>query len=119
MRIREWSSDVCYSELTEGKHLIDDRGKTEREIVADAPNPEMALQYVGRVVEKIERLQKRRQRRDTGKRLSGKGPCQISLQNAIHVALRSHWGRRMPRRRSEEHTSELQSLMRISYAVFC
>src|SRR3546814_16094713 len=33
-------------------------------------------------------------------------------------------GRRRPRRRrcarrSEEHTSELQSLMRISYAVFC
>src|SRR3546814_2108626 len=26
---------------------------------------------------------------------------------------------RHPRRRSEEHTSELQSLMRISYAVFC
>src|SRR3546814_8493447 len=25
----------------------------------------------------------------------------------------------LPRRRSEEHTSELQSLMRISYAVFC
>src|SRR3546814_1852804 len=25
----------------------------------------------------------------------------------------------MPRDRSEEHTSELQSLMRISYAVFC
>src|SRR3546814_8574409 len=30
-------------------------------------------------------------------------------------------GQRLPRdqRRSEEHTSELQSLMRISYAVFC
>src|SRR3546814_5629258 len=27
--------------------------------------------------------------------------------------------RRRPRQRSEEHTSELQSLMRISYAVFC
>src|SRR3546814_5137858 len=27
--------------------------------------------------------------------------------------------RRRGRRRSEEHTSELQSLMRISYAVFC
>src|SRR3546814_4663365 len=26
---------------------------------------------------------------------------------------------RLLRRRSEEHTSELQSLMRISYAVFC
>src|SRR3546814_9192661 len=30
---------------------------------------------------------------------------------------RAHHGR--PRTRSEEHTSELQSLMRISYAVFC
>src|SRR3546814_1833269 len=30
------------------------------------------------------------------------------------------WGDpRMQARRSEEHTSELQSLMRISYAVFC
>src|SRR3546814_4892875 len=28
-------------------------------------------------------------------------------------------GRRKLRSRSEEHTSELQSLMRISYAVFC
>src|SRR3546814_8737545 len=27
--------------------------------------------------------------------------------------------RMLPFRRSEEHTSELQSLMRISYAVFC
>src|SRR3546814_8154688 len=28
-------------------------------------------------------------------------------------------GRRLPPMRSAEHTSELQSLMRISYAVFC
>src|SRR3546814_8317175 len=28
-------------------------------------------------------------------------------------------GQPLPRQRSEEHTSELQSLMRISYAVFC
>src|SRR3546814_4843272 len=28
-------------------------------------------------------------------------------------------GRRVGRSRSEEHTSELQSLMRLSYAVFC
>src|SRR3546814_10078892 len=27
--------------------------------------------------------------------------------------------RKVPKERSEEHTSELQSLMRISYAVFC
>src|SRR3546814_1487400 len=30
-----------------------------------------------------------------------------------------HLDRPRVRRRSEEHTSELQSLMRISYAVFC
>src|SRR3546814_7003161 len=29
------------------------------------------------------------------------------------------WGRKTRKMRSEEHTSELQSLMRISYAVFC
>src|SRR3546814_10759203 len=29
------------------------------------------------------------------------------------------FGKRAMKRRSEEHTSELQSLMRISYAVFC
>src|SRR3546814_8587075 len=30
-----------------------------------------------------------------------------------------HWITPLPLVRSEEHTSELQSLMRISYAVFC
>src|SRR3546814_1420202 len=47
----------------------------------------------------------------------------------VHRELRPRGGRRRRRRdgrhpgpagrRSEEHTSELQSLMRISYAVFC
>src|SRR3546814_5989597 len=37
------------------------------------------------------------------------------LRNGIGSAARL----KHPRRRSEEHTSELQSLMRISYAVFC
>src|SRR3546814_142370 len=37
--------------------------------------------------------------------------------NAIIMAARAHWFADEPR--SEEHTSELQSLMRISYAVFC
>src|SRR3546814_4762232 len=36
----------------------------------------------------------------------------------VHGA-RAVRGRGRTRRRSEEHTSELQSLMRISYAVFC
>src|SRR3546814_8774276 len=41
-------------------------------------------------------------------------------QNAHHGHRRGRDGRPQAcRARSEEHTSELQSLMRISYAVFC
>src|SRR3546814_8698949 len=41
--------------------------------------------------------------------------------NDISVAQGRQWARDVRERlgRSEEHTSELQSLMRISYAVFC
>src|SRR3546814_3595905 len=39
----------------------------------------------------------------------------LSRANALSVA---GW-RPLPEARSEEHTSELQSLMRTSYAVFC
>src|SRR3546814_4908978 len=38
-------------------------------------------------------------------------------QGSVAVAERLHG--QFPTARSEEHTSELQSLMRISYAVFC
>src|SRR3546814_8149557 len=38
----------------------------------------------------------------------------VEIDQECVVALR-----RLERQRSEEHTSELQSLMRISYAVFC
>src|SRR3546814_2044219 len=37
----------------------------------------------------------------------------------VHLWDAAHVDRRRPFARSEEHTSELQSLMRISYAVFC
>src|SRR3546814_7245904 len=38
---------------------------------------------------------------------------------ASGAILRDRYEAARPRPRSEEHTSELQSLMRISYAVFC
>src|SRR3546814_9241872 len=38
---------------------------------------------------------------------------------ALYRRRQCHGGDQAQRRRSEEHTSELQSLMRISYAVFC
>src|SRR3546814_9116132 len=40
-----------------------------------------------------------------------------SARHGLKVGRELHW--LGSRRRSEEHTSELQSLMRISYAVFC
>src|SRR3546814_8290234 len=44
-----------------------------------------------------------------------------AVNERIAEAVRDRDSSRFPRiaRRSEEHTSELQSLMRISYAVFC
>src|SRR3546814_1580563 len=46
----------------------------------------------------------------------------LGLQRQLEVVVGAHAQRRLDTRhhqRSEEHTSELQSLMRISYAVFC
>src|SRR3546814_5357964 len=54
---------------------------------------------------------------------AGVDPCDAAPDHWRHVHNRLSAGQ-APRlytaeRRSEEHTSELQSLMRISYAVFC
>src|SRR3546814_9840388 len=48
--------------------------------------------------------------------------CWADARGVPQVAFRPDWNRHKkaaPFKRSEEHTSELQSLMRISYAVFC
>src|SRR3546814_7976265 len=47
------------------------------------------------------------------------GPAEL-VRTRPQIEDRTHWrGRRRLFKGSEEHTSELQSLMRISYAVFC
>src|SRR3546814_3360103 len=46
-------------------------------------------------------------------------PCARDGRRHARAALLFRQARRCCRDRSEEHTSELQSLMRISYAVFC
>src|SRR3546814_10127395 len=49
------------------------------------------------------------------------GPCSCrkTTPNISGTTANSNPGHRPPPMRSAEHTSELQSLMRISYAVFC
>src|SRR3546814_2107802 len=46
-------------------------------------------------------------------------PVHPRIQSRSRLPLRPRLQRLQLRHRSEEHTSELQSLMRISYAVFC
>src|SRR3546814_4747970 len=54
-------------------------------------------------------------------------PCRAQVRIGAHARFLRHRvehrpaapRRRLAQQRSEEHTSELQSLMRISYAVFC
>src|SRR3546814_3650703 len=100
MRISDWSSDVCSSDLQAGREA------------------QPALPEAGR-------LYRRAGRRAVQARslsvLIGRGACPSPQQK--NSDRRAH---RMMRRadpydmrlRSEEHTSELQSLMRISYADF-
>src|SRR3546814_4879597 len=52
--------------------------------------------------------------RDDGRKIASR-----DLQELARRAARQRQEGREESRRSEEHTSELQSLMRISYAVFC
>src|SRR3546814_7360536 len=58
----------------------------------------------------------------TGSSVSSAHGISVSAAFLAPEMGRRPWRRLPPRmrmRRSEEHTSELQSLMRISYAVFC
>src|SRR3546814_2663702 len=48
-----------------------------------------------------------------------KGHVFIEQHDVLRAPGQNGVGREADPRRSEEHTSELQSLMRISYAVFC
>src|SRR3546814_9668707 len=55
------------------------------------------------------------------KPVAGRRFCEAGFQNSFDTrrAAEMRCGHGPPAGRSEEHTSELQSLMRISYAVFC
>src|SRR3546814_9712354 len=116
MRISDWSSDVCSSDL--GAQLPSRydqcRGRRKQSVrlcrtqfAADRARVECgccrAPDADRRGAER--RLRQLRQRDDA------QAWPDLQPQHGLHIE--SILGR------SEEHTSELQSLMRISYAVFC
>src|SRR3546814_2766351 len=110
MRISDWSSDVCSSdllgqpaegiketpdvaaqrtELTKNSSMLDAQIKLARLIAVEAQQAS----------DQILKLRRTQFQAELGVRTDS-------------ILARPFW-------RSEEHTSELQSLMRISYAVFC
>src|SRR3546814_1877367 len=94
MRISDWSSDVCSSDLPAlkclpGKHLAE--GQHDLADVAGGFHQGVRPGGLGQ--------------REAGRHHRGDA---AGLEQGPDLLLRS-----------EEHTSELQSLMRISYAVFC
>src|SRR3546814_6241143 len=117
MRISDWSSDVCSSDLTDpsfsgrGSHAVV-RGRRRR-----SDN--------GRHKAWRERLHHQRYRPSShgeSDTIDAAGPHDLSAPYATDT--RQIWGSALQfgfafrgGSRSEEHTSELQSLMRISYAV--
>src|SRR3546814_3415827 len=111
MRISDWSSDVCSSDLAEEQLGIVDQPVPA---VEKDDGEDLALQARQLVAEEVARNRRIRERRATMHALVDHGPR--GLEDLVR-------GRRLvattPVARSEEHTSELQSLMRISYAVFC
>src|SRR3546814_6663428 len=79
---------------------------------------DIGVDSVGEAAEGLARLRHlaRRERRD---RIGEAGQRRGDAADPLRVAGVAHAQGKSRSRRSEEHTSELQSLMRISYAVFC
>src|SRR3546814_3327464 len=106
MRISDWSSDVCSSDL---RYLP---GRYESRLVhagkAFRKKPDRGCASMNRKQSSAAEWQGRR---------SFQPRTQLIGQSRDSRA--GFPFRARARTRSEEHTSELQSLMRISYAVFC
>src|SRR3546814_9206913 len=105
MRISDWSSDVCSSDLKMCNPIYQCRSASEPWYCSDDRSRSFpvlrraALWLCGPRPGERRRLFLNGARRAAVSRLQTPGEGRL--------------------RRSEEHTSELQSLMRISYAVFC
>src|SRR3546814_9745014 len=105
MRISDWSSDVCSSELSVA-------------VAAVMPGPVLfgvVLFFVGLAALIFMTASNSMMQLTTERTMRGRV---LALRIAV-VMGGTPLGAPLVGWRSEEHTSELQSLMRISYAVFC
>src|SRR3546814_3076732 len=112
MRISDWSSDVCSSDLS--KSLDGKVSATNAVRAATLISTSTALTRADSVVPIISSQVVSSAIATAGRLMNPPG-----APPSASGAAASQGGNWTPRNRSEEHTSELQSLMRISYAVFC
>src|SRR3546814_1085648 len=106
MRISDWSSDVCSSDLILRRKIEEDRGEAgrkrpDRRIDHRARQPKLEFAGIAAPGMRVDVIQ-----------IDAPGGAHTGEFARPATAVRVQG-------RSEEHTSELQSLMRISYAVFC
>src|SRR3546814_4907425 len=140
MRISDWSSDVCSSDLFPRNCVKRKKLQAARAgaAVSKRWNPSTA-NYCRTAVQPSAAMDRQAARRRCCANGLKNADSPRMRQRAFHRRCSDICPRRLPapafalggslssrrkgfdepRQRSEEHTSELQSLMRISYAVFC
>src|SRR3546814_3410880 len=120
MRISDWSSDVCSSDLIEAREMDEraERARRTRPIgVGRAVEPHLRERASALDQHRIADMERKVGERPAFSGGRQRGPIHADdpagqrEQPPTPLARMAH--------RSEEHTSELQSLMRTSYAVFC
>src|SRR3546814_1895491 len=127
MRIRDGSSYVCPSELcaeaiphfhagTDSPRAFPERCREAVEITESVVKAFVVLDVEGARRAADAATQRFRK----GRSLSAVDGCVVGIKDIIEtVDMPTQMGNAIYAGRSEEHTSELQSLMRTSYAVFC
>src|SRR3546814_10732705 len=105
MRISDWSSDVCSSDLYEGRGSI---FQTRQRLFAGIAKSSTSRSPTPRASPSTASKSRIPER-------GSRAFSHASKSRLLSLVFPPSW----LKGRSEEHTSELQSLMRISYAVFC
>src|SRR3546814_1855929 len=116
MRISDWSSDVCSSDLYKSSDPYDSALNLNNRNRYEGGGGGLTIQYDLGFAKLVSSTGYRRYSFSTIADTDGSTDAADDLHLSQHG---KQFTQEVQLLRSEEHTSELQSLMRISYAVFC